>query len=340
MKPKNISIILVIFLLLIPVLSASQEKVIELKLANWSPTEGKEQEICKAGADWIEKRFPGRVKVTIYPAQTLVAAAQMYDGTVSGITDIGYVVPAYTLGRFPKTSVIDLPPYISSSRVATPIYWDFYKKFLADEWKEVKVLSMHLIGTFNLHTKKDPIRTLEDIKGLKIRTYGGISNDMMSAFGGIPVAMPMSEAYEALRQGIVEGIIVPISEMRGYRLIDVTFYHTVGLDVLTSPHFLVMNLKKWNSLPPDIRKAFDEELTPYWNMESAKIWDRWMEMGLELVKKTPGHELIVLPAQERKRWIEKALTVNDLWLAKTKVKGIAAKTLLEEKLKAVSEYTK
>jgi TRAP-type transport system periplasmic protein len=336
MRRTAVVITAVAFLVAAPFLGVSKAAPIELKISHHGASESKNQEIMKAGADWIEKRFGDRIKVTIYPAQTLLNAASAFDGTANGIADIALVIPGWTQGRFPRSEVLDLPPAIPSAVDATNVYWEFYKKFLTDEWKAVKVLGVHVQVPQSIHTKRKPIRTLQDMKGEKFRIYG-IGKDIMNAFGGIPVAMPMPEAYEAIRQGIVSGIMVPFAEMKSYRLIDVCFYHTQA-DIMASPFFIVMNLRKYNALPADIKKAFDEELPPYWNGEAAKIWDRHEQIGIEEVKKTAGHEFIALSAAERKLWNERAKTINGPWAQALEVKGLPGKKLIEEKYKAIEKY--
>lgn len=338
MKRMALFVTFTVLVVGIPLLGFGKETQIELKMAHWASTESNIHKIMKAGADWIEKRFPGKTKITIYPAQTLLSATASYEGTISGITDIAMVIPQWTPGRFPKTEVIDLPPGIPLAADATRIYWDFYKKFLTDEWREVKVLSLHVQEPQGIHTKKTPIRTLKDIKGEKIRIYG-IGKDIMTAFGGVPVASPMSEAYEVLRLGVVSGIMCPFSVMKDYRLIEVCFHHTV-LDIFASPFFVVMNIKKYNALPPEIKKAFDEELPEYLTGVAGKLCDQSEEIARELVKKTPGHEFITLSPTEKSIWMESAKTVNGPWASALEGRGLPGKKLVEEKLRAIEKYIK
>lgn len=338
MKKIIVFVVMVVCMTVLPLAGIGKEPVIELKIAHWSSPESKEQEIMKAGADWLEKRFPGRVKINIYPSSTLLGPTALYEGVYKGIADIALVVPQWTPGRFPKSEIMDLPPAIPSAVDATNVYWDFFNKFLIDEWKEVKVISLHLQVPQGVHTKSKSIKTFEDIKGQKMRVYG-IGKDVMKAFGGVPVSMPMSEAYEAIRQGVVGGIMVPFSEMKGYRLLDVTNYHT-EIDSIASPFLIIMNKQKWESLPADMKQVFDKELTAYWNKQGGMIWDRWEANGKELVKKTKGHEYIVLSPEEKKKWREKAMSVNDAWAAALEAKGLPGKKLLEEKYKAISKYIK
>ena len=331
-------IAVVLFLTAVPLLGVSKGAPIELKMSHHGSPESKDNEIMKAGADWIEKRFQGRIKCTIYPSQTLLKAANAYDGTVNGIADIALVIPSWTEGRFPKTAVVDLPPAISTAVDGTHAYWPFYKKFLADEWKAVKVLTFHVQMGHSIHTKRAPVKTLQDFKGQKIRVTG-IGKDIMQKFGGVPVVMPMPDSYDALRQGVVTGIMVPFTEMRSYRFIDVTFYHTKA-NIMAVGFFIVMNMNKYNSLPPDAKKALDEELPPYWNDVAAKIWDREEQAGIELVKKTKGHEYITLSPEEQKRWNERAKEINGPWAKAMEAKGLPGNMLLEEKYKAIANYVK
>jgi TRAP-type transport system periplasmic protein len=133
--------------------------------------------------------------------------------------------------------------------------------------------------------------------------------------------------------------MVPFSEMKWMRFIDVCFHHT-DIHVLSTPLFNVMNLKKYNSLPPDIKKAFDEELPIYWNREAGKIWDHWEEVGKELVRKTPGQEFITLSPEEKVKWRERAMSINGAWASALEDRGLPGKKLIEEKVRTIQKYIK
>jgi TRAP-type transport system periplasmic protein len=317
--------------------SSSSAAPIEIKMAHWAAADGREQEHYQVAKDWLEKRFPGRIKCTLYPAQTLVTATGGYEGTVKGVTDIALIVPQWTPGRFPKSEVLDLPSGIATAADATAAYWDFYKKFLTDEWQQVKVVGFYAQVPQSMHMKSKAIRTPEDMKGQKIRIYG-IGKQVSEAFGSVAVGMPMTESYEAIRSGIVNGIMVPFSEMKGYRLADVCKVHT-QLTLFSCPFMFIMNKAKWDSLPPDIKKAWEEELIPYWNKKNGEIYDRWEKEGIELVKKL-GHEVIVPTPEENKKFMAVAMSVNGKWAAGLEAKGLPGKKLLEEKTKLIQKYIK
>ncbi len=146
---------------------------------------------CVAGENWareIEKRSDGRVKINIFSGGTLAKADETYNAVSAGIADIGMSCFAYTRGRFPVMEAIDLPLGYPDGKTATLVANEFYKKMTPAELDDVKVLYLHAHGPGLLHTKK-PVTTLEQIKGLKVRSTG-LSAKVVSALGGVPVAMP------------------------------------------------------------------------------------------------------------------------------------------------------
>ena len=103
-----------------------------------------------------------------------------------------------------------------------------------------------------LHTKT-PINSVEDLKGIEMRVTAP-SSDAMTALGAIPIAMPMSESYEALSKGIVQGALNPSEALEGWRMAEVTDYTTIAPVFYSDFHYITMNYDVWNSLTPDIRR--------------------------------------------------------------------------------------
>lgn len=161
---------------------------------------------CKAAMSWakeIEKRTNGQVAIQIFPTGTLTKPQQCYDGVVNGISDIGMSVFAYTRGRFPVMEALDLPLGYPSGKVATRTANAFYNKFKPAELNDVKVLYLHAHGPGLLHTQK-PVRTMEDMQGLKIRSTG-LSARIVKALGGVPVAMPRMPLTRRFRRALWKG---------------------------------------------------------------------------------------------------------------------------------------
>lgn len=116
-------LLLALFLsaLVIPIQVQAQDKVITLKVANWFPIGHKQTPLLESWCKEVEQKTKGRVKVNYYPGGTLVPAVQAYDATTKGISDVGNHVLGYTVGRFPLTSVLDLPLGYPNNTVPTKL---------------------------------------------------------------------------------------------------------------------------------------------------------------------------------------------------------------------------
>ncbi len=312
-------------------------EVIELSYSIFiPPTHGQ----CKAGVSWadeIEKRTDGAVKINVFPGGTLTDAKDCYDGVVNGISDIGMSVFAYNRGRFPIMEAVDLPMGYRNGRVATFTANEFYKKMKPEELNDVKVLYLHAHGPGLLHTKK-AVRTLEDMKGMKIRSTG-LSAKVVESLGGIPVAMPQGGTYEALQKGVVEGTFGPIETLKGWRQAEVIDFtsdcYMVGY---TTAMFVVMNKEKWNALSDDVKFVF-EEVSEKWIEVHGEKWDELDVEGRKYTKSL-DNEIIKLSEEEGKRWEEAVDPVITEYVADKKSKGLPAEKAVKILRELQAEFTK
>ncbi len=285
------------------------------------PTHGQ----CKAAESWakeIEKRSKGRVTINVFPGGTLTKANTCYDGVVTGISDIGMSCFAYTRGRFPVMEAADLPLGYPNGMVATKAVNAYYKKMQPKELSDVKVLYLHAHGPGLLHTKK-PVKTLADLKSMKIRSTG-LSAKVVSALGAVPVAMEQGETYEALQKGVVEGTIGPVEVLKGWRQGEVIKSTTDCNDVgYTTTMFVVMNKKKWEALPEDLKKVFTQ-VSSEWADVHGKEWDAADKQGLEF-SKSLKNGLVTLSSKESEVWVKAVEPVISEYVAEAGKKGIDGK---------------
>jgi TRAP-type C4-dicarboxylate transport system substrate-binding protein len=310
----------------------AQEKAITLNLSNFFPPDNK---ISIAMDQWckeVEKRTNGRVKVTQFPGGTLTPPAQTYAGVIKGIADIGLSFFSYTMGRFPLTEVLDLPLGYKSGYVGAKLANEYHKKFKPKEFDEVKVLFLTTSPPHMLFAKK-PVNNLDDLKGLKIRSTG-TSAKVVQALGGAPVAMPMSEAYDALSKGVVQGIIGPYEPMKGFKLAEVVSHSTEYGSAYLNTNYVVMNKDKWNGLPADIQKiigGIDEE----WIEKMGRLWDELDKEGKEVFIQKGG-KVIMLSKEENARWSERLRPILDEYVKDMKSKGLPG----DEALKFCVDFLK
>jgi TRAP-type C4-dicarboxylate transport system substrate-binding protein len=338
MKRSSVLKVLVIAMflsvLIVPFQGYAQEKVITLKVANWFPVAHKQTPLLESWGKDLEKRTNGRVKVNYYPAGTLVPAPQSYDAVTKGISDVGNHVLGYTVGRFPLTEVLDLPLGYPNNTVPTKLANAFYAKFQPKEFNDVKILWFHAQAPGIVHTKTKPITKLEDLKGMKMRTYGSNAK-LMSLLGGTPVAMPMTDVYDALSRGVAEGLMCAYEATEGFRFGDQLKYSTENYATSYSAVFaIVMNKDKWNSLPPDIQKIIDTMSTEYIEKYAA-MWDDIEISGKAYLVKR-GNKINTLSKEEETKWVEKAQPIFDDYVKKMKEKGLPG----DEALKFARDYLK
>jgi TRAP-type C4-dicarboxylate transport system substrate-binding protein len=282
----------------------------------------------------VEKRTNGKVKATYYPGGTLVPAVQSYDAVTKGISDVGNHVLGYTVGRFPLTEVIDLPHGYPNNRLPTQLANAFYNKFKPKEFDDVKVLWFHAQSPGLIHTKTKPVEKLEDLKGLKMRTYGSNAK-LMGLLGGAPVAMPMTDVYDALSRGVADGLMASYEALEGFRIGELTKYSTENYATsYTAVFAVVMNKKTWAALPPDAQKALDQLDQEYAN-KFADMWEDVTVQGKEYMVKR-GARIVSLPKEEEARWVERATPLFEDYVSRMKEKNLPG----QEALAFVRDYLK
>jgi len=295
---------------------------------------------AKAGEAWareIEKRTNDQVKINVLAGGALTPADQCFDGALKGISDIGMSCFAYTRGRFPVMEVLDLPMGYPNGRVATRVANEFFRKFMPKELAEVKLLYIHAHGPGLLHTKQ-PVTTLEQLKGMKIRSTG-LSAKIVAALGAVPVAMPQGQTYESLQKGVVEGTFAPMETLQTWKQGEVIKSTTDCSDIgYTTAMFVVMNLKKWNSLPADVRKVM-EEVSAQWIDLHGKVWDQIDQEGREYTLSL-GNKIVSLSTEENNRWKKAVRPIIDDYVKEVSAKGLPAQQAVTEVENLISQYGK
>jgi TRAP-type C4-dicarboxylate transport system substrate-binding protein len=319
--------------------SATAANVIEMSYNDFFPMNYPHGKLNAAFAQEIEKRTNGQVKITLYHSGSLAPPPQCYQGVVTGISVIGHTCFAYTPGRFPLMEVVDLPGYPHSGLVTSKVAWEIYKKFRPRELDNVHVIYLHAHAPAGINMVKKPIHTLEDIKGMRIRSTG-LSKKIAEALGTVPVALPITEAYDPLSKGVVDGTFAGYNPLKYYRFAEVTKYTIDCTNIgYVTGMVVFMNLQKWNALPPNIQKVFNE-VGEEWVERHGKLWDQIEIEGFEFGKEK-NHTFIALTEKEKARWAEKVIKpLEDEYIQSMEAKGIPAKEVVDYKHKMIEKYSK
>ena len=295
-------------------------------------------------AERIEKASGGRVKIDIYPSMSLGGKPpQLIRQVRDGVVDIIWTVNGYTAGLFPRTEVFELPfVHINNLEATNLAMREMFDKYLAPEYKGIKVMWLHVHAGQAIHMVDEPVRKPDDLKGKKIRIPTRTGAWVLEALGAIPVGMPVPELPQALSKKVVDGALVPWEIIGPLKLHELTKYQIEGKGRLrfgTTTFQVSMNEAKWKSLPPDIQKIFLDNSGEAWWREVGKIWTASEDGGIALVKKA-GHTHIELSEQEMAAFREKLEPVVDRWIKDVAAKGINGKELVEVARKTIAKYSK
>ena len=304
----------------------AQQKPIPLTYSHFFVATDVQAQLAETWGKEIEKRSNGKVKIAYYPGGKLLKGDQIYDGVLKGTTDIGMSVFSYNMGAFPAMETIDLPMGYSSGKMATLVVNDFYKQFKPDELSKLKVLYLHAHGPGLLHSKK-PVAKLEDLKGLRVRSTG-MSAKIVKVLGAVPVAMPQQETYEALLNNVVDATFSPMEVLKAWnqaKVIKVTVDECCVS--FTTGFYVLMNLKKWDSLPQDVQKVF-EEVSTEWIMKTGLAWDAADEEGRKYTLSL-GNKVVRLDVKEAGRWAKAIEPVIDDYVKELDKKKLPGKKYVD-----------
>ncbi len=319
---------------------AEEAPVITLSYANFPPAPTFPCIQMERWKEEVEKRTNGKVKVETYPGGTLLGAKNMFRGVQEGQADIGCLCMSYQPGVFPLTIATDLPLGFTSSAVASMVLWDLYNKYQPKEFEPVKVLTMFTSAPSNIMSK-EPVKSLEDLGGLELRASGTPSK-VLGLLGATPVSMPMSQTPEALQKGVVKGLLSSLEVLMDFNFAETCRYETIT-NFPVYPFAVVMNQAKWDSLPDDVKKVF-EDLGREQAEWTGKYMDAHVQESLAWSKEKYQVEVFELTEAEHASAAEMTAGLVAGWKEKAAESGIAAGDVLKDiadlKAKYEAEYGK
>lgn len=323
---------LAVFLLtVLPFKAHGQEVKLRFSVI-WPPVHPITKLLDEWGKD-VEKATQGRIKVSMFPGNTLTPPMQAYDNTVKGVVDIAGCLLAYAPGRLPLSEVLQLPLGYKNGYQSSKLANAYYKKFKPKEFDDVKVMFLHGAAPGFIMTKKQ-IKSTDEIKGLRIKANAE-NTDIVKNLGGAPVTMPVSETYDSLSRGVIDGCLFPIEALQGFKIGEVvkTVLENFGMSYMTSM-YVVMNKAKWNGLSPADQAAI-EKINDDYNEKMAKLWvvldNKAKEFALG-----KGVSFLTIPQKEQAQTAEKMKPILDNYVKMAKSKGLPG----EEALKFCLDYLK
>ena len=300
---------------------------------------------AKALVPWaakIEKESGGRIKIQQFPNMQLGGKPpELYDQAKDGVVDIVWTVLGYTPGRFPKTEAFELPFMSGSAEVSSRAFMEYVQKNAMEEFKDVKLIAVHTHGPGLFHSK-NPIRKLEDIKGMKVRGGSRVINIMLEQLGATPVGMPVPAVGEALSKGVIDATTIPWEVVPSVKVEQIVKNHT-GFSgdkgLYTQTFAVVMNQASYNKLPADLKKVIDANSGIQVAGMFGKAMDDGDKVGLALAQKA-GNNIVTLDAAETARWQRAASGVRAVWYKEVAEKGIDGPKLAAQAETLINKYAK
>lgn len=323
--------------------STAASDVVILKLAHfWPGSSHFNKDIVVPWCDKINKDSGGKLKCQIFPSMQLGGTpAQLFDQARDGVADLVWTLPSYQAGRFTKTEVFELPFIAKRLESTSQAMWDYIQKNALDEFKGVKLLATHVHDGAHFHFGSKSVKTLEDLKGLKIRATSRINAKTLAALGAMPVQMPVPAVPEAISKSVVDGTSLPWEISTAYKIQEICKTTTE-----TSPNqakhgnaifTLVMNPDKYNKLPADLKKVIDQNSGRETSKWVATVWDLGMAPARKIA--VDRHNTInVLSDAEYKRWVKATETVGEEWIKEVDSKGANGKALLSDAKALLKKY--
>ena len=288
----------------------------------------------------VEKESGGRIKVQNFPSMQLGGKPpELYDQAKDGVADIVWAVLGFTPGRFPKTEAFELPFTVGRAEPGSRAFQEFVEKYAMDEFKDVKLIAVHVHGPGLFHSK-EPINKLEDLKGMKVRGGSRVINIMLEQLGATPVGMPVTAIGEALSKGVITATTIPFEVVPSLKVEQIAKNHTnfsgdKGLYTLTFA--VAMNKAKYDALPADLKKVIDNNSGP----ETAALFGRAMDQGdvtgRAAVAKA-GNRIVTMDPAQTQRWARAAAGVRGAWFQEVSGKGIDGPKLAAAAEALVDKY--
>jgi TRAP-type transport system periplasmic protein len=329
-----LSVLLVVALFcLCSIPAQAQEKTMKLRLSvQWPPQHPLTKTFEQWGKD-VEKATAGRVMVTVFASNTLSPPMQVYDNTVKGVVDVGTNLLAYSPGRLPLSEVLQQPLGYRNGYQATKAANAYFQKFRPKEFDDLHVLFLHGAAPGFIFTKNS-VKSTADVKGLRMKANAE-NADIVRILGGSPVTMPVTETYDGLSRGLVDGCLFPIEALQGFKIAEVvkTVIENYGMSYMTSM-YAAMNKDKWNAISPADQKAI-EKINGEYIEKIGKLWVT-MDENAKAFAKGKGVNFLTVSKEEEAATAQKMKPILDDYVKMTKSKGLPG----DEALKFVQDYLK
>jgi TRAP-type C4-dicarboxylate transport system substrate-binding protein len=302
-----------------------------LTMSSWvGPTHSLTRDVLSVWAKNVEAATQGRVKFEMLPKHPS-APPGTFDAVRDGLVDVSFVTASYTPARHPLPLLAELPGAGATAEINSVAFSRIHWKYLqaANEYKGVKLLGVFTHGPGQMFTKRT-VAGINDVQGLKIRTGGGVAEQVAKALGCAAFVKPAPESYELLKGGVADGVFFPLESIVSFKLDKVIGQGTIFPGGLYSSAFgFFMNEDKWNKLSKQDQAIIEKHSFEYAARSNGQSWDKADQVGLNALK-AAGAKVVTANAEMQAEAKKRAGPIIEDWVKKASAKVPNARAVLDE----------
>lgn len=292
--------------------NAAAAQPINLKFASFVP--GRSATMAAVMAPFatdVKAASKGTLNIEFFPGGVLGRApAQQLKLLRDGVTDIAYIIPAYTPGVFPDNEIFELPLLADGVKDGTLSIWRMFDKGMLRGYDDLKVLG--LFATPQVMHTTFPLDDLAAFNGQKIRSAGFIQNQITEALGAVPIGLVATQMAESVSRGLVTGLMADWNVLKIYGLQDYTTHHLEAPMGLV-PVLVAMNKEKYDSLPQEAKDALNEFSGEAFSRRYIEVLSKVLTEGKAEFVNNPNHTVRELTEAERADWQTRFTPLYQKW---------------------------
>jgi TRAP-type C4-dicarboxylate transport system substrate-binding protein len=328
-----------------PALSGLAQQAVTLKFHTFmAPTSNVWLNMHKAWMDKVEKDSKGRIKFEAYPAMQLGGTpVQLYDQARDGVVDVVWTLPGNTAGRFPRVEVFELPFIMSNAEATSKAYWEYVQTMAPDEFKDTQVIALQVHGPGVIHTVDKAVKSVADMRGLKLRAPTRQVTKLIAALGATPVGMPLPQIPDALSKGTINGCVIPWEVVPAVKVDELTKFHAefdpAGGSLYTTTFVMTMNKAKYNSLAPDLKKVIDANSGLATSGWLGKVQQAGDAAGRAAAVKH-GNTIFTVSSAEAQEFRRRSRAIEVEWVEDMNKRGYDGRKLLQTARNLIDKHTR
>ena len=253
-----------------------------------------------------------------------------FKAVAADVTDYTHAYATYQPGSFQLTHGLQLPFLFPNSGVASLVSEELYPKYLKGEYERMQVYLAHCTATTAYDIiSKTPVRTPSDIRGLKVRSTGGLMAEILRQIGAIPVVLAAAEAYTAFQRGVVDAVALSAPDMAAYRLYEIgSYYLPIRLTHTVIQYCL--NPRTFDSLPADLRLSLYNLFRLVGQVANRNFYGgKALDTAVQTIA-AGGVEVLEPTPEERQAWVDAVLPLEQRFIAENENLGLPAAAFIRE----------